>query len=220
MTASPMRKRRSVEVTTVTPGGKGSALRMSSFTPLSCHHKRVILEASVRLGVVQDKESDRFAEFLGQIRTLLTNGKIVDKYFVINPVIIEDGKRDLRDVKDVPTNIMTLGGYIKISHKCMKAFEVKAAFGSNAKKSEGNDYSDMVFFTVAISCDVDPSDLISRISVEWIRAGGVGIYIKEINAFNTESAFVILLLSVYVNVQMVAVELKKLLGMGLPCWQK
>ena len=210
--ASPLRKRRSVEVT---PGGAGSSLRMSSFIPHTYRHTRVILDASVRLGLVQEKGSDRFTEFLGQIKTLLSNAKIVDRYFVINPVIIGDGKKDLRDVKDVPTNMTSLGGYIRISQKCMRAFEVKTAFGSNAKKSEGNDYSDTVFFTLAISCDVEPSELISRISVEWMRAGGVGIYIKEINSFNTESAFVILLLSVYVNASMVAAELKKLLETGV-----
>ncbi len=137
--------------------------------------KRVILDASVRLGAGQDR--DRFEEFLGQIKTLITNGKIVDKYFVINPVIIEDGRNDLRDTKDVPTNMTTLGGYIRISPRCMKAFETKLTFGANAKKSEGNVYSDMVFFTVALSCDVEPSELKSRISVEWMCAGGVGIYI-------------------------------------------
>ncbi len=50
-----------------------------------------------------------------------------------------DGKKDLRDMKDVSTNMTSLGGYIKISQKCMKAFEVKPAFGANAKKSEGNE---------------------------------------------------------------------------------
>ena len=210
--SSPVRKRRSVEVM---PGDTGSSLRMSSFIPHTYRQERVILDASVRLGMAQDKGSDRFTEFLGQIKTLLSNAKIVDRYFVINPVIIGDGKKDLRDVKDVPTNMTSLGGYIRISQKCMRAFEVKAAFGSNAKKQEGNDYSDTVFFTLAISCDVEPLELISRISVEWMRAGGVGIYIKEINSFNTESAFVILLLSVYVNANMVATELRKLLGTGV-----
>jgi hypothetical protein len=106
-TGSPMRKRRSVEVTPVTTGGAGGALRMSSFIPHTYRHKRVILDALVRLGAAQDR--DRFEEFLGQIKTLLTNGKIVDKYFVINLVIIGDGKKGLRDTKDVPTNMTTLG---------------------------------------------------------------------------------------------------------------
>ena len=212
-TTSPVRKRRSVEVSKVTPGGTGGALRLSSFIPHTYRHTRVILDASVRLGASQEK--DRFEEFLGQIKTLITNGKIVDRYFVINPVIMGDGKKDLRDTKDVPTNMTTLGGYIRISQKCMKAFETKPAFGSNAKKSEGNDYSDTVFFTVAISCDAEPAELISRISVEWMRAGGIGIYVKEINSFNTDSAFVILLLSILVNAQIVTAELKRLLETGV-----
>ena len=213
-TKSPVKKRQNIEVSKVTPGGtEGSALRMSSFIPHTYHHKRIILDASVRLGAAHDK--DRFAEFLGQIKALLMNAKIVDKYFVINPVIMGDGKKDLRDLKDIPSNMTTLGGYVKISQKCMRAFETKPTFGANAKKAEGNDYSDTVFFTVAISCDTEPTELISRISVEWMRAGGIGIYIKEINSFNTDSAFVILLLSIFVNANIVTEELKKLLEIGV-----
>ena len=208
----PMRKRRSVDLTTATP--QATALRTSSYIPHTYKHERVILDASVRLGA-QGKETDRVTEFLGQIKTLLANGKIVDKYFVINPVIMGEGRKDLREIKDVPPNMTTLGSYIKISPRCMKAFEGKPTFGSTSKKPEGTDYSDMVYFAVAISCDVAPTELISRISVEWLRAGGVGIYIKEINSFQTESAFVILLLSVFVNAQMVTEELRKVLTTGL-----
>ena len=209
---SHMRKRRSIDLSTATP--KATALRMSSYIPHVYRHERVILDASVRMGA-QGKETDRFTEFLGQIKTLLSNGKIVDRYFAINPVIMGEGRKDLREVKDVPTNMTTLGSYIKISPRCMKAFEVRPTFGANSKKSEGNDYTDMVYFAVAISCDVVPAELISRISVEWLRAGGVGIYIKEINSFQTESAFVILLLSVFVNAQIVTEELRKVLTTGL-----
>ena len=44
-TSSPVRTRRSVEVSTVTP--KGSTLIMSSFIPHTYRHERVILDASV-----------------------------------------------------------------------------------------------------------------------------------------------------------------------------
>lgn len=52
--------------------------------------------------------------------------------------------------------------------------------------------------------------------MEWLHTGGIGIYIKEINSFNTDSAFVILLLSTLVNANIVAAaELKKLLEIGV-----
>lgn len=70
---------------------------MSSFISHVYKHKRVIVDGLVRLGAAQDK--DWFEEFLGQIKMLITNGKTVDKYFVINPVIIGDGKKDLRDAR-------------------------------------------------------------------------------------------------------------------------
>jgi hypothetical protein len=53
---------------------------------------------------------------------------------------------------------------------------------------------------MAMSCDVSPSELITGILVEWMRAGGMGLYRKEIQAFNTFSPFVILKLSINVAV--------------------
>jgi hypothetical protein len=50
---------------------------------------------------------------------------------------------------------------------------------------------DVVYFTFVISCDVLPTNLISWIMVEWMRAGGVGLYWKEIQAFNAYLPFVI-----------------------------
>ncbi len=58
---------------------------------------------------------DKVAQFIGLVETLLTNGRLVDSFFVINPVTIGLGKKDLRDTKDVPTNMMVLGGYVKLS---------------------------------------------------------------------------------------------------------
>jgi hypothetical protein len=70
------------------------------------------------------------------------------------------------------------------------------------KKSTGVNqaYADVVYFTMAMSCDVSPSKLITGISVEWMRAGGMGLYQKEIQAFNTFSPLVILKLSINVAV--------------------
>lgn len=62
-----------------------------------------------------------------------------------------------------------------------------------------------------MSCDVPPGEITSGIMVEWMRAGGVGLYRKEIQAFNTYSPFVILLLSINVSVQTLLAEFRRLL---------
>ena len=48
------------------------------------------------------EREDKVAQFIGLVRVVLTNGKLVDPFFVLNPMIIGGGRKDLRDVKDVP----------------------------------------------------------------------------------------------------------------------
>ncbi len=134
------------------------------------------MDALVRFG-----QEDKFLQFLGQIVTIITNSKIMDNFFVINPVLIRMGKKDWKDVKDIPSNKTALGGDIKISSKSLCTFEKKLAFGSNAKKSGGNTYSlDMMYFTFAMSCDVEQSELISRTSRSGLGHGEWGCTSKRL----------------------------------------
>jgi hypothetical protein len=59
------------------------SLQQSSFIPHNYMYPRVIVEGSTRL-----ESKDKVAQFIGLIGTLLTNGKMVDKHFVLNQVII------------------------------------------------------------------------------------------------------------------------------------
>jgi hypothetical protein len=74
---------------------------------------------------------------------------------------------------------------------------------------------DVVYFTFTISCDVLPTNLMSQIMVEWMRAGGVGLYRKEIQAFNTYSPFVIFYLYHGTLVQTILAEFRRLMEEGV-----
>jgi hypothetical protein len=67
---------------------------------------------------------------------------MVDSFFFINPVTIGGGKKDLRDAKDVPTNMTALGGCVKLSEQSIKMFQKKSAglTGANVKKKSWNDW--------------------------------------------------------------------------------
>jgi hypothetical protein len=137
---------------------------------------------------------------------------MVDKHFVLNPVIIGGGKKDLRDAKDIPQNMTALGGYIKISKKSVQTFQKKLAFVTGKKKGGGNsNYADLVYFTFAMSCDVAPGDLTTCIMVEWMRTGSISLYRKEIQAFNTFLPFIILMLCINVLVHTLVAEFCKLI---------
>jgi hypothetical protein len=187
MASSSGKKRQSGELTkssgtsTVmarkTYAAPATALRPSSYVPHDYIHPRVIIEGLARLEV-----DDKVKEFLDLVVTLISNGKIVDNYFAIVPVIMGWGKKDLRSTTDVPMNMTTLGGYIKISEKSLKVFEKKSASrasNSKGKKGSGGETvynNDTVYFTFAITCDVEPNEILPGIMVEWMRKGGIGLY--------------------------------------------
>ncbi len=90
-----LRKRRNVEASLAQEGTYASAAAPSMLcsacsTAAHIHiHKPDIIDFSVRLD-----QDDNFLQFLGQITTLTRNTKIVDQFFVINPVIIGYQKKD------------------------------------------------------------------------------------------------------------------------------
>ena len=185
------------------------ALKRSTYTPHTHTFPRVIIEGSARLG-----QEDKIKEFTDLIGALLSNGKMVDGHFAIVPVIMGTGRKALTGVKDIPANMTMLGGYIKISEKSLRVFERKSNTRptKDGKSVRGNSYpNDMIYFTLAIACDAEPGDIISGISVEWMRAGGVGLYQKGIQAFNTLSPFVIFYLYNNTSVQTVMGEFRRMM---------
>ena len=147
------KKRQSAEITptcktyaTTTKGPLRSSL-VVSHTHL---HPMVIVEASVRIS-----EENKAAQFLGQIGTILTNGKILDPHFVINLVIMGIRKKDRKEAKDVPTNMTAVGGYIKISTRSLLSFGQRSSGWGNSKKATAGNSMDLVYFT--LQCHVTPS---------------------------------------------------------------
>ncbi len=92
-------------------------LRQRSFNPHNHGYSRVIMEGSAWLD-----QDDKAVQFIGLVGTLLTNGKMVDSFFVINLVTIGGGKKGLRDAKDVPMNMTALDGHAKLSEQSIKTF--------------------------------------------------------------------------------------------------
>ncbi len=104
-------------------------LRQSSVISHNYGYSRVIMEGSAWLD-----QDDKAAQFIRLVGMLLTNGKMVDSFFVINLVIIGGGEeRTQGDAKDVPTNMMTLGDYVKLTEQSIKMFQKKSAGLTGAK---------------------------------------------------------------------------------------
>ncbi len=117
-------------------------------------HKRVILEASIKLS-----DNNPFSEFITHLQDLLKNGQLVDPNFSLSP-IKADGKDNLvHDPTTVPTNMTLLGAYVNISRSFHNSFEkqkvVSKSSGSSKKKEEFND--PIVYFSFAAAMDENPN---------------------------------------------------------------
>ncbi len=94
----------------------------------------------------------------------------------------------------------------------MLTFQKKLTLVTGKNKGGRNtNYTDLVYFTFAMSCDVAQGDLTTGIMVEWMRAGGIGLYCREIQAFNTFLPFIILMLCINVLVHTLVAEFCKLM---------
>ena len=119
-------------------------------------------------------QEEKVKEFMELMGTLLSNGKMVDQFLVIKSVVMGAGWKDLQEVKDIPANMTMMGGYVKISERSLRVFKRKN--GSKPNKGKGGKSAkgdtgypnDMVYFTLAIGCDLEPKDIMSGISVEWM----------------------------------------------------
>ena len=153
--------------TTKAQGPTMTALRPSSYIPHKHTFPRVIFEGSARLTT-----EDKVAEFMALIGTFLSNRKMVDRFMAIVSVVMGSGRKNLTEVKEIPSNMTMMGGYVKISEKSLQVFERKPAMKSTkgGKLPKGGTFynNDMVYFTLAIACDVEPREIISGISVEWM----------------------------------------------------
>ena len=175
-----------------------SALKTSKYTEPPIRqvwaYNRQIIKAQLQLG-----EGDRFSQYKKAIATLLHNGRTADPGFVINPIIMNAGRKDWTSPADVPSNFTMLASYIKLEWGSQRAFEA-----GNSK------HNGKIYLQFAISCNAEPSMLLEMIALDWSQVGGSGLQVKEISAFNTESPFAIYFLSNDIGPKVLTEELTRI----------
>ncbi len=138
----------------------------------------IILELSVVL-----KTEKGFDEFVQSLAVFMVNAKMVDPYFVWNPIDPDAvGLADITSKGEIPTNMTMLGSHVKVSgggyvfvkqrvykeNKAMRAQQ--GGRGNNEKEQEYKDPT--VYFNLVISLDVDPSEIIACTTYEWTHING------------------------------------------------
>ena len=159
---------------------QGRYARPSTPAPERMHlhnHKRIIIDASYTFS-----SDDRFKSFLMALASLLTYARLVDEYFVINPVKENGRDKDWSDPSILPTSMTALGAYIVLSGNT-RIFE--KARSDAQDKSRKDTRPSAVYFSFAVSSNVPPSEVITRISADWSILGGQRLAIKSLGFFDT-----------------------------------
>ena len=141
-------------------------------------HTRIIVEAAYKC----EKEDGRFKSFLTALSSLLSYGQMVDEYFVINPVREGGRDKDWSHPSNLHASMTALGAHFAISSSA-RVFE--KARGGGSKKEKKDTRPDTVYFSFAVSSDVAPAEIMSRIAVDWSILGGTRLAVKALNYFDT-----------------------------------
>ena len=188
MEISPEKKKsRASDIGTPAP----SALKQGRYTarpstpaPERMHlheHTRIIVEAALKF----EAEDGRFKTFQAALASLLTYGQMVDEHFVINPVREGGRDKDWSDCNKLATTMTALGAHFAVSSSARVFERARGGGGMNKEKGKKDNRPDTVYFSFAVSSDVEPDEIMARIAVDWSILGGTRLAVKALNFFDT-----------------------------------
>ncbi len=145
-------------------------------------HSRVILELVVVL-----KSDKAFEEFTQALMAFLSNAQMVDPKFVINPLNSNSKERNIASKGEISSNLTKLGAHVKISGNG-NVFNKQKVWNreepnnrSTRKANKKEEFRDpTVYFTMIVSSEIPPTDIIERTTHKWARLNGVRLQVKEL----------------------------------------
>jgi hypothetical protein len=135
-------------------------------------HSRVIIDLAIML-----KSDKAFEEFTQALMAFVSNAQMVDPKFVINPIKKSSKEKNISSKADISPNMTKLGTHVKISGNG-NAFNKKKIWNNqnNERKSRKNQkeefHDPVVYFSMVISTEVEPTELIERVMHAWSRLNG------------------------------------------------
>jgi hypothetical protein len=112
----------------------------------------------------------------------------------------------------IPLNMTVLGAYFKISSQGGRnPFERQKVWGKN-KTKEGDEFKDpTVYFTMAVTTDEDPAEVMDRVRQEWGRIGGKMLRVKELQLFGSKTIISLFNISTQVLKKIILEEFRVIL---------
>jgi hypothetical protein len=184
--------------------------------PLDHTYRRTIVELAILL-----TSEKKFDEFTQALMAFLSNAQMVDPKFVINPLNPKSESKDIATKGDISPNMTKLGEHIKISGNGPNVFNKRKKWDkvdggrSTRKTNRKEEYQDpTVYFSMFVSSDVPPREIIDRTTHEWARMNGVRLQIKELQFVDSETVVSIYKVSKLTPKDVILEELKKILLMA------
>jgi hypothetical protein len=174
-------------------------------------HSRIILELAIAL-----KSDKVFEEFTQALMAFITNAQMVDPKFVINPINPSSKEKNISNKGEVSSNMTKLGTHVKISGNG-NAFNKKKVWNNqsskrNSRKSQKEEFRDpVVYFSMVISTQVEPSELIDRLTHEWSRTNGTRLQVKDLQSISSETVVTFFKMSTATPKKVILAELIKIL---------
>jgi hypothetical protein len=179
-------------------------------------HSRIILKLAVVL-----KSNKAFEEFTQALMAFLSNAQLVDPKFVINPLNPNSKERNIASKGEILTNMTKLGAHVKIlgngnifsKQKVWNREEDDTRSKRKANKKE--EFKDpTVYFSMIVSSEVPPKDIIDRTTHEWARLNGVQLQVNELQFVDSETVVTFYKVSKLTPKVVLLAELRKILTMA------
>jgi hypothetical protein len=148
-------------------------------------HSRVIIELAILL-----KSDKAFEEFTQALMAFITNAQMVDPKFVINPIKPLSKEKNISNKSEISPNMTKLGIHIKISGNG-NAFNKKKVWNNQtsdckSRKTQKDEFRDpVIYFSMVISTEVEPLELIDRVTHEWSRLNGTRLQVKDLQSISS-----------------------------------
>ena len=174
-------------------------------------YPRVIIELAIML-----KSDKAFEEFTQALMAFITNAQMVDPKFVINPIKPSSKEKNINNKSDISPNMTKLGTHIKISGNG-NAFNKKKIWNNQtsdrkSRKAQKEEFRDpVVYFSMVISTEVDPLELIDRVTHEWSRLNGTRLQVKDLQSISSETVVTFFKMSTATPKKVILAELTKIL---------
>ena len=174
-------------------------------------HARIIIELAIML-----KSDKAFEEFTQALMAFVTNAQMVDPKFVINPIQKSSKEKNISSKADISPNMTKLGTHVKISGNG-NAFNKKKVWNNSnndrkSRKNQKEEFRDpVVYFSMVISTEVDPKELIERVTHEWSRLNGTRLQVKDLQSISSETVVTFFKISTSTPKNVILAELTKIL---------